>query len=315
MGTSLTPSCSDEDHMIQSRSDTDMTTATLAFLLCQSSLYAAYANRTGLAKAVKIHAEDSYRVDSPHALADAAFDVVDRLALDETDFDEAWTVWLFDPPSLDALGLRTIASMAASGQGGATAAAQRWLSRQRWLCLASDWLDARLAEPLDPSRPQHWLTQVVIPWLRIAQADADLAQARVALEHAHRDEAMRLAAEREALERENALLREQNAALRAIDLERLITYLPALYEHVFTTVSPTDLALLCGRLELPNMPNPWPEPASETLRQLQEQFRSLPAEVQRQILDFAERLPQSPRLKPRAEMRESLHQLRKRAVI
>lgn len=98
-------------------------------------------------------------------------------------------------------------------------------------------------------------------------------------------------------------------ALRESDLERLATYLPALYEHFFGIVPPTDLALLCGKVTPPQVPNPWPEPAPETLRKLQANFRALPKGVQRQIVNVAKSLPQAPRLKPRVEMLKDLETL------
>ncbi|MCX8146694.1 MAG: hypothetical protein N3C59_10225, partial [Azovibrio sp.] len=105
---------------------------------------------------------------------------------------------------------------------------------------------------------------------------------------------------------EIAKLQQQRDALRAGDLERLVSYLPALYKHFFATVAPADLALLCGRVEPPVIPNPWPEPAPETLRRLQADFRALPPDVQAQIIQMAKGLPQAKQLVRRAEMSDCL---------
>lgn len=135
-------------------------------------------------------------------------------------------------------------------------------------------------------------------------AALEAARARLDAEIARESENWQ--AERERLLNEIAALTAQRDALRKADSERLATYLPALYEHVFAIVSPTDLALLCGALTPPQVANPWPEPAPETVRKLQADFRALPERTQREIVAFAQGLPQAPRLKPRAEMRELL---------
>ena len=134
--------------------------------------------------------------------------------------------------------------------------------------------------------------------------DAALAEARNALETRITQETENWQQERARLEAEIATLTAQRDALRTIDVERLASYLPALYEHVFTVVPPTDLALLCHTLTPPAVSSPWPEPAPETVRRLQAEFRALPEKAQREIVAWAQNLPQAPRLVPRAEMRE-----------
>lgn len=108
---------------------------------------------------------------------------------------------------------------------------------------------------------------------------------------------------------QNERLRAQNEALRQVDGERLLTYLPALFPRVFTELSGADLALLTGRVEPYPIPNPYPEPSPETLHTLQRGFRALPREHQREIVGFIAHLPQRQQLRPRPEMQDLVREL------
>lgn len=275
-----------------------MTQPALVLLLSKGRLFAWYQPARGRPQAIKIHGETHFAAASPSELAPALKDVRSRLLQEMTDAETAWTVWVLDQTG------RSLWAQAAAGPGK-----QALFPSDRWLCLPSEWLEARLPDALDPARPAHWVQAAVLPWLAAVNADAEADLARADRQREHQSEAARLEQERETLERENQLLREQNAALRATDMERLVVYLPALFEHVFSVIPPADLALKCGRLEVPPLPNPWPEPTAETLRSLQADFRALPARAQREIVRFAYALPQAPRLRPRHEMRETLSAL------
>lgn len=172
---------------------------------------------------------------------------------------------------------------------------------QRWEPLASrcGWQNG---EELLP--PSDWIAQHALPLL-LASDDANARQQmQDSLQHEHTCLTEQLQVERSLLQRDNDTLRAQNEALRRVDAERLIVFLPALFSRVFTELSGQDLALLTGRPEPYALPNPYPEPSSETLHTLQRNFRALPRELQQQIVGFVARLPQRQKLKPRSEMRE-----------
>ena len=154
-----------------------------------------------------------------------------------------------------------------------------------------------------------WIAERVLPLLLVSDdtSTRELLQEATQREHANLTE--QLLAERSELQRVNDALQAQNTALRRVDAERLIVYLPALYPRVFTEIGGQDLAVLTGRLEPYALPNPYPEPSPETLLTLQRDYRALPRELQHQIVTFIGRLPQRQRLKLRPEMRELVLQL------
>lgn len=174
-----------------------------------------------------------------------------------------------------------------------------------WQQLAWEWLAPQLVLP----RSEIWndaerLERVLVPWLTYAKIDGDLVVIRQELDAQRHRLVEDYEDERQRLNAEIDQLRRQRDALVRADLERLATYLPALYQNIFEIVSPADLALQCGHLAPPSIPSPYPEPAPETIRRLQRDFRSLPTESQAEILRFARGLAQAARLRPRPEMRE-----------
>lgn len=177
-----------------------------------------------------------------------------------------------------------------------------------WQLVSLDWLAARFgrkATELDT----HFIERELLPWLLTSDDAAERKQMKNALEREHVNESERLLNERVAMEQENRRLQQQNAALRQVDKERLVTYLPALFSRVFTILGTTDLALLCGSVEPLNIPNPYPEPSTEALRVLQRQFRTLPQSAQLEIVQLVQGLPHRQRLTVRPEMRELIHEL------
>lgn len=84
-------------------------------------------------------------------------------------------------------------------------------------------------------------------------------------------------------------------------MDDVLTFLPALYRNVFGCISPHDLALLVGSLQVPQISSPWPEPAPDTLKALQARLRKLPERRTEQLRDFCRTLPH--KLELRAEMR------------
>lgn len=182
-----------------------------------------------------------------------------------------------------------------------------------WHMLAWEWLRGRfpqLPDALDGHDGQcvHALQNWVLPWLLAADNATERQRLKSQRESEDRNEREKLAAERQRLARENETLRAQNAAMQQMDTELLLSYLPALYEGVFSSkgISPADLALLCGHLKPADIPNPYPEPTPEAQAALQRRFRKLPPEVQQRIVAFVQPYP---RVQPRPAVRRLLEEL------
>lgn len=154
-----------------------------------------------------------------------------------------------------------------------------------------------------------FIAQNVWPLLLAADDQSQRQHLQDATQREHLHLSDQLQAERQQLEKDNAKLKAQYNALKRIDGEQLITYLPALFPRVFTVLGGQDLALLTGRPEPYVLPNPYPEPSEETRFILQRDFRALPPELQRQIVAFVARTPQRQHLQPRPEMRELVAEL------
>ncbi len=174
--------------------------------------------------------------------------------------------------------------------------------------ISLEWLAARFGYK-EADLTSHFVEQELLPWLFTANDAAERKKMTDSLEREHANESERLLNERIAMEQENRRLKEHNAALRQVNKERLVTYLPALFNRVFTILGAADLALLCGCVEPLNIPNPYPEPSTEALRVLQRQFRNLPQHTQLEIVQLVQSLPHRQRLTVRSEMRELIHEL------
>jgi len=179
-----------------------------------------------------------------------------------------------------------------------------------WQLLAWEWLAERFGlSDTSPWNCPEFIESDLLPWLLIADDATERRQMQEALAREHRSASERLADQRLLLEEENQRLREQNSALRQVDAERLVSYLPALFPRVFTVLGAGDLALLCGKVEPLQIPNPFPEPSEEALHKLQRAFRALPRNYQRQIVGLVSEWLQRKQLKPRPEMRDLLDEL------
>lgn len=244
-------------------------------------------------KVLEIKGEIRLPVRDVRSLDSARADIAERLRGDG--IDVAYTHWL-----ADANGRQWCADCVAKTDN----------MGNDWQILAWEWLAERFgfgdASPWETGEP---LVSQVLPWLITADDAAQRQHLQRARESEHRSETEQLAAQRNALTQANERLRAENAALQQVDVERLVGFLPALFPRVFTVLGPTDLALLCGRVEPLSIPNPYPEPSEETLRTLQRGFRALPLQLQQQIVRFVARLPQRHKLQPRAEMRELVQTL------
>lgn len=264
----------------------------LILVLHTNELSAWQAAPSGKPKSLLIKGETRLSVPSKEKLDSAQADITERLRGDGVIVDH--THWIAD----------------AAGRPWCAACGTKAGHAANWQLLDWEWLADRFGlGAVSPWVAAESFTGQVLPWL-ISANDAEqrqhLQRARMG---EHLSETGRLGAERAALEQENQVLRDQNAALLQVDLERLVSFLPALFPRVFTVLGPADVALLCGRVEPPLLPNPYPEPSEETLRTLQKRFRALPQELQQQIVRFVADLPQRQQMVPRPEMRERVHEL------
>lgn len=246
-------------------------------------------------KGLQIKGEKRLSVHNASALESAHADIVERLRGDG--ITVAYTHWL-----ADAGGRPWCASCVAKASNASGTAALQ--------LLAWEWLAGRFglgdASPWDTN--ESFASQM-LPWLVSADDATQRRHMQLAREDEHHSETDRLADARNALAQENDRLRSQNAALQQVEVERLVSFLPALFPRVFTVLGAADLALLCGHVQPVGIPNPYPEPSEETLRMLQKRFHALPREHQRQIVHFVAGLPQRQKLQPRPEMRELVHEL------
>lgn len=264
----------------------------LVLILYANELAAWQASPGSKPKALPIKGKQRLSVRNAQALESAHADIAERLR--GNGVDVACTHWLVD------LGGRQWCADSAGKVGNAAT----------WQLLAWEWLAERFGlGNAAPWEAVETFTDQILPWLTTADDSHQRQQLQKAREHEHYNETERLAAERAALEQENDRLRGQNAALQRVDVERLVSFLPALFPRVFTVLGPTDLALLCGQVMPLSIPNPYPEPSEEALRSLQRRFRTLPHELQKQIVGFVAPLPQRQKLQPRPEMRELVQSL------
>ena len=189
----------------------------------------------------------------------------------------------------------------------------RHLGATHWQIQRWEKLSARCGRASTGNEPlaRDWIAQCVLPVLLAEDNDVERQRLHDSTQREHAGLTEQLQAERQRLQRDNDVLRAQNTALRRVDADRLIVFLPALFPRVFSVLGGHDLALLTGRPEPYAIPNPYPEPSQETLHVLQRDFRALPHELQREIAAFIARLPQRQQLQPRPEMRELLVKLEK----
>ncbi|KXS51869.1 MAG: hypothetical protein AWU57_3746 [Marinobacter sp. T13-3] len=158
--------------------------------------------------------------------------------------------------------------------------------------------------------PQDILTEHVVPWLCNQMQTVPETHNSPEQVETLKEQEIELERENRRLQRENEHLKIQNTAVKNVDTEALLHYLPAIFPRVFNILGATDLALLCNRIEAFDIPNPYPEPTVETLRTLQRRFRRLPKQKQIDIVQFIDSIPQSNRLTVRPEMRNTISEIR-----
>ena len=266
-------------------------TPTLILLLLDRSLAAWLARQGEVPRDLPIEGEVGwFRCETPDELIQALGDLRSRL---DNELGSGFQLeLLYDEGSRELL-TKALPKLATP------------LTACAWEILRWEPLAARCGGLVDTSTlpSRDWIVQHALPLLLASDAARARRQMQEGAQREHASLTEQLQAERVQLQQENDKLRAQNDALRQVDAERLIVYLPALFPRVFTVIGGQDLALLTGRPEPYALPNPYPEPSPEILDTLQHDFRALPRELQRQIVAFINRLPQSQKLKPRPEMR------------
>lgn len=103
------------------------------------------------------------------------------------------------------------------------------------------------------------------------------------------------------LQREKAALEDEVALLHAAKLEHLVAFLPVFFRHFWTEIRPDELAMMCGRIDIPFVTAPYIEPGPDTVRFMRRRFLQLDAADRERILAFCHDLEH--RLQIRAEMR------------
>ncbi|WP_198335595.1 hypothetical protein [Psychrobacter celer] len=109
----------------------------------------------------------------------------------------------------------------------------------------------------------------------------------VAIKHEKLDAAV--ASNRE-LQDEVIRLQHQTNALQGISMQKILTFMPAIYQNFWHIVKPSDIGLLIGSYDIPAIPSPFPEPTIDTIHIMKKQFLALPKQDQRQIIEFCQQL-------------------------
>lgn len=91
------------------------------------------------------------------------------------------------------------------------------------------------------------------------------------------------------------------------DVALLQLYLPLLFQHFWSSISPQDLAFMSGSLQIPDVESPYPEPSPEAIAVLRRRFLKLPSAQRSMVLGFAQELTY--RLKVRPQLRDLLEVL------
>ena len=246
------------------------------------------------AQVIPVYGDSEYTISNAKSITAALDDIYNRIKSGNQQLN--FLYWLIDKPSSQIWQ-----------QASSTANYQKLIVNIAWQYMSWEWLNARFNSKKGIT--DKTIIEQVIPWLVSINDAVEQEQLQKTLEQEHQNESERLAAERATLQVQNEQLKAENAALRRVDKELLVAYLPALFSRVFTVLGAADLALLCGSIEPLNIPNPFPEPSTEALRVLQKKFRSLPQTAKLEVVQLVQHLPHRQRLNVRPEMRELVSEL------
>ena len=68
---------------------------------------------------------------------------------------------------------------------------------------------------------------------------------------------------------------------------------PAIYQKFWHVVKPSDIGLLIGSYDVPEIQSPFPESTIDTIHIMKKQFLALPSQDQHQIIEFCQQLTYS----------------------
>ena len=167
----------------------------------------------------------------------------------------------------------------------------------------------------DPDKTTlNWVCQVLLPIVsstffytdRAVASELERVRKAKQIEHQQQQEKEEETLESLRKDRQNLVtqiqnLQQQVQVLQSPSMEHLLTFLPVIYRNFFGAVSPEELALMAGTLQVPEVPSPFPEPSPDTVYVKRQQFLSLPADDQTRIRGFCRQLTHH-QLKVRTEM-------------
>ena len=172
------------------------------------------------------------------------------------------------------------------------------LQCQKWQVLdwRSLWKKAHAIKIMDQDNDslptEEWLKKTFLPVLASMVDYQDVAwemeYERAKQEHDETVESLRQ--ERLQLEIQLREVKQQMASIQNPDLEYLLTYLPIIYRNFWGTVKPSDLALLAGTYQIPNIPSPFPEPDANTIAIMKTRFQQMPQAQQERLIYFCHQL-------------------------
>lgn len=105
-------------------------------------------------------------------------------------------------------------------------------------------------------------------------------------------------AEIDQLRIENKRLRAQLGQGTPLSLEQLLAFLPVIYRNFWNSVSPNDLAVLAGSLNIPKIPSPCPEPSTEVIGIMRQRLVNMPEHERERIIEYCRQLPSKVSIRP-----------------
>ncbi len=138
----------------------------------------------------------------------------------------------------------------------------------------------------------QWLQEVLLPQAALRLQDVlgnieeTVEPARVQKEQ----DLNRLRQEILQLQLEKSELKASLTVAMQPESEQLLSFLPVIFENFWSSLSPADVALLCGQLTIPEIPSPYPEPAADTVHTMKRRFLALPLAEREKIVRWCQSL-------------------------
>jgi hypothetical protein len=109
------------------------------------------------------------------------------------------------------------------------------------------------------------------------------------------------------LRTENQKLREELIQNNILEMEQLLSFLPVIYKDFWSSVSPSELALLGGTLNIKDIADMtiYSEPSHEVIMHMKKKLQGMPKSKQEEIIQFCRGLPFKVTVRP--EMKEFLN--------